>query len=324
MISPRAARHGYPWQDTLTHEVTHLALTRASRDEAPLWLQEGIAKREEIRWREERPFDDQRNPHAIAREALLNGTSVGIDRIGPSIAMLPTPQAAAISYAEVESFMDFWIGKLGRAAFALLLTDMKGLGTRDADAAMLSVTGYPLEYWIASWQEHLRGLPEPPLPEEPKLAQSRLPAAQGVRLGDLLYARGQAELLPRYYDDALLTSPDKAAVRFRAAAAQVESGNPEGAAERLGDLASVSSLYGSWLGLHGRLLLEAQKQNDAERMFELAISVDPLGEVAACEGVSRRTVPAAAPGGAPPPPRSLPTEPNRRGLCEAARATARD
>jgi hypothetical protein len=141
MISPRAARNGYPWQDTLAHEVTHLALTRASRDQAPLWLQEGIAKREEVRWREQRPFDDERDPHAIAREALLDGTSVGIDRIGPSIAMLPTPRAAAISYAEVESFRDFWVGKLGRAAFALWLSDMKGLGTRDTDAARVSGTG---------------------------------------------------------------------------------------------------------------------------------------------------------------------------------------
>ncbi|HEV8245595.1 MAG TPA: hypothetical protein VGP93_07495, partial [Polyangiaceae bacterium] len=51
MLSPRATPLGYPWQDTLAHEITHLMLTRASRDQAPLWLQEGIAKREETRWR---------------------------------------------------------------------------------------------------------------------------------------------------------------------------------------------------------------------------------------------------------------------------------
>lgn len=326
MISPRAAKHGYPWQDTLAHEVTHLALTRQSRDFAPLWLQEGIAKREEVRWREPRPFDEERDPHAIAREALLNGTSVGIDRIGPSIAMLPTPQAAAISYAEVESFMDFWIGKVGRAAFALLLTDMKGLSTRETDGAMISVTGYPLSYWIALWQEHLEALPEPPLPEVPELAESRLPAAQGVRLGDLLYARGRSDLAPEYYDDALATSPDKAAVRFRAAAARLAVGERDPASERLGELDSVSSLYGSWLGLHGHLLRLAEQQGEAERMFELGISVDPLGEESACEGVSRRSAPAGAHTAAPAASLPLPTDPVRRRLCEAARSrgTARD
>ncbi len=107
MLSPRAARHGYPWEDTLAHEITHLALSRGSRDYAPLWLQEGIAKREETRWREGRPFDQQRSADQIAKRALLEGSSVGIDQIGPSIAMLPSAEAAGIAYAEVESFMDF-------------------------------------------------------------------------------------------------------------------------------------------------------------------------------------------------------------------------
>jgi hypothetical protein len=45
MLSPRATPQGYPWQDTLAHELTHLVVTRATRDHAPLWLQEGVAKR---------------------------------------------------------------------------------------------------------------------------------------------------------------------------------------------------------------------------------------------------------------------------------------
>src|SRR4029079_3031549 len=55
MISPRATSNGYPWLDTLAHEMTHLALSRGTRDNAPLWLQEGVAKREETRWREKQP-----------------------------------------------------------------------------------------------------------------------------------------------------------------------------------------------------------------------------------------------------------------------------
>src|SRR5690606_35120476 len=41
MLSPRATPLGYPWEDTLAHEIAHLALSRATRDRAPLWLQEG-------------------------------------------------------------------------------------------------------------------------------------------------------------------------------------------------------------------------------------------------------------------------------------------
>ena len=57
MLSPRAPVQGYPWQDTLAHEITHLLVTRATRDFAPLWMQEGLAKRFEVRWRPARPFD---------------------------------------------------------------------------------------------------------------------------------------------------------------------------------------------------------------------------------------------------------------------------
>src|SRR6185436_16882262 len=77
MISPRAAPGGYPWEDTLAHEITHLALSRGTRDMAPLWLQEGLAKRQEARWRPARPFDGEPSPHVVARDALLTGQSVG-------------------------------------------------------------------------------------------------------------------------------------------------------------------------------------------------------------------------------------------------------
>src|SRR5690606_27582187 len=146
MMSPRATRRGYGWEDTLAHEITHLALARATRDRAPLWLQEGIAKREETRWREQRPGDGEPSADAIAHRAMVTGRSVGIDKLGPSIAMLPTPEAASIAYAEVTSFVSFWIREHGEAALQLLLADLKGTGSESADQAMVSVTGYPLVY----------------------------------------------------------------------------------------------------------------------------------------------------------------------------------
>jgi len=41
---------------------------------------------------------------SVARSALLSGESVGVDKLGPSIAMLPTADAATIAFAEVASF----------------------------------------------------------------------------------------------------------------------------------------------------------------------------------------------------------------------------
>jgi hypothetical protein len=81
MLSPRATDLGYPWQDTLAHEITHLLVTRATTDHAPLWLQEGIAKREESRWRAARPFDDPSWAEQTARSALLAGRSVQLPSV---------------------------------------------------------------------------------------------------------------------------------------------------------------------------------------------------------------------------------------------------
>ena len=55
IASPRALMHGYPWLDTIAHEYVHLVLTKATLDRAPVWLQEGVAKFLETRWREDRP-----------------------------------------------------------------------------------------------------------------------------------------------------------------------------------------------------------------------------------------------------------------------------
>jgi hypothetical protein len=318
MLSPRAARLGYPWQDTLAHEITHLALTRGSRDFAPLWLQEGIAKREETRWRPVRPFDDKRDPYKIARDALLSGESVGIDKIGPSIAMLPTAHAANISYAEVQSFMDFWIKENGRDAFTLLLADLKGLSTRETDQVMLSVTGFPLSYWIGRWQEHLRSLPVAP-EDKPGQADESGSVIQSVRLGDLLTKQAHDDAAAHYFDQALAKDSHTPAVRFRAAAAALKRGDTSGAWERLGDLEAVSGLHGGWLGLHGRMFLERQETERALSELSLAVAVDPYGEEAACEGHGSRT---QAPSGAVSA--QLPTDPARRKLCEEARTLTRD
>ena len=51
VVSPRATLFGYPWMDTLAHEYTHLVVARLSHDTVPVWLQEGIARFEQTRWR---------------------------------------------------------------------------------------------------------------------------------------------------------------------------------------------------------------------------------------------------------------------------------
>ncbi|HSO35363.1 MAG TPA: hypothetical protein VLT33_22695, partial [Labilithrix sp.] len=75
LLSPRASHHGYPFRDTLAHELTHLAIAMQSRDRAPLWLHEGVARREEVRWREPGVFDDRPSPESV----VLRGMDMKLD-----------------------------------------------------------------------------------------------------------------------------------------------------------------------------------------------------------------------------------------------------
>src|SRR5258708_14128176 len=103
--SPRATGHGYAWRDTVAHELTHLAVTRASGDLAPLWLQEGVAKNEEVRWRAPGPFDDRPPPEAITQRGSELGLTPPPDKLGPRVAMLPSAAAAPGAFAAVTGFV---------------------------------------------------------------------------------------------------------------------------------------------------------------------------------------------------------------------------
>jgi hypothetical protein len=311
LLSPRAATHGYPWQDTLAHEITHLIVTRATRDRAPLWLQEGTAKREEAHWRPARPFDDPTWADMTARSALLSGQAIGIDQLGPSIAMLPTPEAATIAFAEVASFVKYWIAENGRPALELLFLDLKGTRAEDADPALRSVTGYDLQAWNARWQKNLRDVPPDartewerhPPPKDLVLLSRR------VVLGDLLAERRHTKAALTQYRAALALGPAEGAVRWRAARTELLAGEPADFEKTLGTEAELRGPHAGWLSLRGRSLEKSGPSPEAAATFEHALALDPLDEDVACEGQVR------PPGGSAP----LPREPAKQALCAAAR-----
>jgi hypothetical protein len=322
IISPRAAPGGYPWEDTMAHEITHLAVTRATRDAAPLWLQEGLAKRQEIRWRAPRPFDGQPPADDIAREAFLTGQSVGIDHIGPSIAMLPSADAASIAFAEVSSFVEYLINENGRPALMLLFQDLKSLGTENASAALHSVSGYDLSEWVVRWHAHLEsnavhrpgGEPSPTsddalreLTEHSMLVGSR-DRARRVRIAELLFSRDAPALASLRLRGALASDPSDPGIRWRLGRSQIAEGKPDDGAPLFESPDGLAMAHPGWFALQGRY----RHSKDA---FDIAVALDPYLEDAACEGEFR------VPGGKDAP---LPVDPAARALCEAARKIQRD
>lgn len=346
MISPRAMLRGYPWQDTLAHEITHLVLTRASHDRAPLWLQEGVAKREETRWRAPRAFDRSPEPALVAFQAEERGQSVGVDKLGPSIAMLPSADAAGIAFAEVTSFIDTWLELNGPAALPALLRDLRV--TPDADRALRSVSGLGLVEWQFIWRDALRrrfadpSSREPhPNDEEEKLGPRE--QARVARLVELLFVEGFSGAARELGAPVLERAPRSAQLRFFVGRAAYDA-KQDDFAELVPPPSAVSSAHGGYLALVGRSLSErgsgrglprnsplaaptvsvgdpksvsvAAESGDAESLFTHALALDPLLPEVACEGRPW----SGKPHENGDPVADVPADAARRALCEHVRS----
>jgi hypothetical protein len=218
-----------------------------------------------------------------------------------------------VAFSEVTSFISFWIERNGRAAFRLLLADLKGLSDRDPGPALRSVSGHSLTEWIVLWQEHLRTLEEPVRAQAPESAAGA-PDMRGVRLGDLLFRGQHFAAAARRFDAARQSASGASALRYRQSQAELGAGRPAEAEARLGELEEIDGPHAGWFALRGRFEAAAGDSEAAARSSRMALSLDPWSELVACEGHLRGLL-GADPWELPDPP-----DPSRRRLCLMARA----
>ena len=117
-------------------------------DRAPVWLQEGLAKFLERRWRE--PAGGRIPPameHLLAK-ALHSGKLIPFDAMHPSMAKLPSAEDATLAFAEVANAIAYLHQKGGMAA---LRDAIKRVAAgEDARAAVAAAAG-------GSWADFERG-----------------------------------------------------------------------------------------------------------------------------------------------------------------------
>jgi hypothetical protein len=311
MLSPRAMRGGYPWADTLAHEMTHLAVTRATGDRAPLWLQEAVAKREETRWREARPLDDFPSADRIAAVGLERGLAIPIQKLGTSIAMLPTAEHATVAFSEVASFIRFWVSSSREQALGDLLQRLHDAGgPRAVDDAMEQVSGQPLAGWNQRWLAYLGTVPRQ-LPDDFSLGQPiphQRDLGRSLTLGDLLSHRSHHEAARAILADAQRLAPYDPVIRHRLAASLLSLGREDEAKPLVCSPQDVHAEHGPWFALHGRSLRQEGDLDRAAKAFEVGLWLSPLDPEVACEG-------------SVPPAVTLSSQ--KKPLCEAARSTLR-
>jgi tetratricopeptide (TPR) repeat protein len=148
VTTPRALAYGYPWLDSINHELVHYAVSSLTADRAPVWLQEGLAKFLERRWRE--PAGGRISPpmeHLLAK-ALRSGRLISFEAMHPSMAKLPSAEDATLAFAEVANAIAYLHEKGGMAALREAIKRVSA--GEDARAAVAAAAG-------ATWPEFERG-----------------------------------------------------------------------------------------------------------------------------------------------------------------------
>jgi hypothetical protein len=311
LLSPRASHHGYPFRDTLTHEMTHLAIAMQTRDRAPLWLHEGVARREEVRWRQPGVFDDRPSPESIAMRGMELKLDLALDKLGPSIAMLPSADAAMVAFAEVTSFIKYFAETSAPDALPKLLLALRTAKT--ADDALKEVSGETLAQWDVKWRAYLAKHPKEPLSpmfglgaNPPGLGDSR----ERSRLAELLMGRSHAtealielEKIPA----DMLADPSLRYLRARVLEASAHGDNVKQADSLVEDPKQWMASYGPCWAIRGRLARARNDDGVADASFAEALAHDPFGVESACQSL---------PEGAPVPADRLG---QGAPLCEAAK-----
>jgi tetratricopeptide (TPR) repeat protein len=211
LTSPRAMRLGYEWQDSLAHELVHYAIAAMTHDRAPVWLQEGLAKFLEHRWRA--PAGLSLHPslqHQLAK-ALGSGKLIGFDAMHPSMAKLPRAEDAALAFAEVTTAVACLFERGGMPALREVLARVRDGGdARQAVARAFGGNGTWADFERA-WQKFMVGLrykTQPGLdsmaPKYKKKAAASAPteddagtglgeAGRYLRLGNMLLLRNRLQ-----------------------------------------------------------------------------------------------------------------------------------
>lgn len=290
LTSPKALLHGYDWLDTASHEYVHFVVTRLTRNETPIWLHEGIARWYESRWRG--PGGDILSPWSAAmlRDAARNGKLVTFEQMHPSMAKLPSQEAAALAFAEVAVAVETMQRKGGPTAVRKVL---EGIAAgAPADAAVSAALGVPFATFERDWR---RWMAERPLPEggEKQMRKLRFQGEAGswsewseiadekargyARLGEIFRERGRWEPARQEYARAARrgggASPTLAG---RYALAALMTGRTEEAERVLAEALRAHPEAGNLHVQLGRVRLTRKDWAGARESFLLANRTDPF------------------------------------------------
>ncbi|HET6333166.1 MAG TPA: hypothetical protein VFG30_08135 [Polyangiales bacterium] len=289
ITSPRALVRGYPWADTIAHELTHLYLSYVTEEKAPVWLQEGTAKLLERRWRKTGgEFELDPTSRGLLERATRDGKLLGFEQLHPSIALLPSQDDATLAFAQVSTFMNSFVAAHGELALRHGFANVRA--GQDARDALAQASGGSFGDLERSWRAGLPRTREEPAPR--KLArrfratQTDAPdesqdvaaseARRHLRLGDLLFGRRRVRGAMFEYEKAQHADADDPIVAARLARAALEAGDPARSLAAVEPLLLRYPEHAPTHAVRGAALAELGRSDEARTALMEAIRINPF------------------------------------------------
>jgi len=279
--------------DTLAHEYTHLVVSRISHDAVPVWLQEGLARFEQTRWRRPPEVVLTSTEQALLTAGLRKGRLITFDEMHPSMAKLPSQEAAALAYAEVYTLVGWMQSKIGYKGIREALASQRdGKSARRAASEAMGLAWPALE---KEWHAHLKagdGKARAGRPikfgkggvesENVGLETVSARARKHARLGGMLRARGQLEAAAVEYDKALAAGGSEPFVAGKLARTLVELGRFDRAIELATPLAAADENDAVAAVTLGMARMAKQDWPGAVTAYEQALRVSPFDPQTRC------------------------------------------
>jgi tetratricopeptide (TPR) repeat protein len=295
ITSPKALVRGYPWADTITHEMVHLVLSRMTGERAPVWLQEGTAKLYERAWRgRDGQLVLDKASQGLLHAANARGKLLTFEQMHPSIAMLPSEDDAALAFAQVATFMQRYVDRHGQAALRAALEQIdRGVDAREALGSAASAPFAKLE---SDWKA---ALPSAAPGEAPRRLATRFRTGDGptdessevvedetrkhLRIGDLLWDRGRVTAAAREYEKAHRADRKDPIAAARWARAALETGNPNAAVQALAPHLENYPSHAPTHALLGSARLLLGEREAARDQLREAIRINPFDPDPHCD-----------------------------------------
>jgi tetratricopeptide (TPR) repeat protein len=292
MLSPRALVHGYRWLDAISHEYMHYLILKLTKNKAPIWFHEGMAKYEETRWRNGPSYLSSFYQTLLAR-ALSEGKLIRFDQMEPSLVRLENPEDVQLAYAEAASAIEFILMKSGYDGLQKVMSQMASTNQKGAGKAIQEVLGLPFSEFEETWKRFLSSKEYKEIAgahghrykiKEGKYDEERmdteeiksLVAKNKAHLGDLLKERGRMEAAVLEYRRALEESRDSVTIMKKLSSALTTMARYEEALELLRRAKDISSDHPSIFTALGQTYLKLKRTKEARDSFQEAIQINPF------------------------------------------------